>query len=425
YPSNAKKWGDIIPGGDTAGDAFNGANNMALNWTTAGKAFFPGGANASYCGRMTAQQFYDSEIAAGESVADIVADLNAQGANEDVATLAALGGSFTTSNVATSGSAVTATTNAASSVTSTGATLNGSLTVGTTSTKWQFEYGTSSTLASGTTLTSLSATGVTGSSNSVLTALTGLSNSTTYYFRVLGVTNAGTDTEGILYGSILSFTTASSGASAQTISFTGPGAKIFGDAAVTVSATATSGLAVSFTSLTTGVCTVSGSTVTIVAAGSCSIRASQAGGTTGGTTYSAAADVDQSFTVNPKAVTVTANNKSKTSGAADPTFDATVSGLVGSDALGSFTYTFAGTGGTSYSSSATVPSAVGDYSNTPSGGSFTSGVAGNYSVTYTAGTYTIRAPGASAQTISFTGPGTKIFGDAAVTVSATASSGLA
>jgi hypothetical protein len=45
----------------------------------------------------------------------------------------------------------------------------------------------------------------------------------------------------------------------------------------TLSATATCGLAVTFTSTTTWICTVSGSTVTGVAAGSCAIAANQAG----------------------------------------------------------------------------------------------------------------------------------------------------
>ncbi|MGN6757043.1 MAG: hypothetical protein ACTHMJ_11720 [Thermomicrobiales bacterium] len=60
------------------------------------------------------------------------------------------------------------------------------------------------------------------------------------------------------------------------VMFTNPGAKTYGDPPFTVSATATSGLTVSFSSLTTPVCTVSGTTVTVVSAGSCTIRASQA-----------------------------------------------------------------------------------------------------------------------------------------------------
>ncbi|HEY1526434.1 MAG TPA: YDG domain-containing protein [Candidatus Angelobacter sp.] len=93
----------------------------------------------------------------------------------------------------------------------------------------------------------------------------------------------------------------------QTITFGALAGKIYGDADFTVSATASSGLAVSFSSQTTGVCTVSASTVHIVAAGGCTIRASQAGDSN----HFAAPNVDQSFTVAQKSITatVTANNK--------------------------------------------------------------------------------------------------------------------
>src|SRR3954463_11465468 len=40
YASNNKLWGDVVPGGDAAGAPYNGANNIATNWTTAGKALF-------------------------------------------------------------------------------------------------------------------------------------------------------------------------------------------------------------------------------------------------------------------------------------------------------------------------------------------------------------------------------------------------
>src|ERR1019366_5552947 len=67
----------------------------------------------------------------------------------------------------------------------------------------------------------------------------------------------------------------------------------FGTAAFTVSATASSGLAVSFASTTSAICTVSGATVTLVAVGQCSIQASQAGNAS----YAAATPVTQSFQV--------------------------------------------------------------------------------------------------------------------------------
>ncbi len=62
YTSRTKDWGDIIPGA-TDGAPYNGSNSIDQNWTTEGKTFFPGGTNASKCGKMTAKQFYDIQIA--------------------------------------------------------------------------------------------------------------------------------------------------------------------------------------------------------------------------------------------------------------------------------------------------------------------------------------------------------------------------
>src|SRR5207249_4138034 len=60
-----------------------------------------------------------------------------------------------------------------------------------------------------------------------------------------------------------------------------------------ISATASSGLAVAFTSATTSVCTISGATVTLVSAGTCTIAADQAGNAS----YNPAPQVTQSFAV--------------------------------------------------------------------------------------------------------------------------------
>jgi RHS repeat-associated protein len=79
---------------------------------------------------------------------------------------------------------------------------------------------------------------------------------------------------------------------AQTVSFSALADKTIGDAPFSVSATASSGLAVGFSSSTSGVCTVSGSTVTMVGVGFCTVVASQAGNST----Y-APAQAAQSFTV--------------------------------------------------------------------------------------------------------------------------------
>ena len=89
------------------------------------------------------------------------------------------------------------------------------------------------------------------------------------------------------------FTITSSGKSSQTITFGAVGNHVFGAAPFIVSATASSGLSVTFGSLTAAVCTISGSTVTVVTIGTCTIRASQPGNTT----YAAAPTVDQTFVV--------------------------------------------------------------------------------------------------------------------------------
>ena len=87
----------------------------------------------------------------------------------------------------------------------------------------------------------------------------------------------------------------------QTITFPTIAAVTFGASPFGLSATASSGLAVSFTSTTTAACTVSGATVTLVAAGTCTIKASQAGNAD----YTAATNVYQSFAVHAEAQTIT------------------------------------------------------------------------------------------------------------------------
>ena len=78
----------------------------------------------------------------------------------------------------------------------------------------------------------------------------------------------------------------------QTINFgTAPSVSVNGTG--TVSATATSGLAVTFTSATSSVCSISGTTVTGLSPGSCGILANQ----TGNSTYNAAPQATQTFTV--------------------------------------------------------------------------------------------------------------------------------
>ena len=81
----------------------------------------------------------------------------------------------------------------------------------------------------------------------------------------------------------------------QTISFGPIPDHTWGDADFTVSATASSGLPVSFTVGATDQCTISGNTVTITGAGSCSVTASQPGD---GDLTNPAPDVTQTFNIN-------------------------------------------------------------------------------------------------------------------------------
>jgi hypothetical protein len=86
----------------------------------------------------------------------------------------------------------------------------------------------------------------------------------------------------------------------QTITFPAIPTQIVGTP-LALSATASSGLAVSYAASPSTVCTVSGTTATFVGAGTCSITASQSGNTY----YSAAKSVTQSFTVQAPTFTLT------------------------------------------------------------------------------------------------------------------------
>jgi hypothetical protein len=129
------------------------------------------------------------------------------------------------------------------------------------------------------------------------------------------------------------FTVDEPGPDPQDITFPYPGDKTYGDEAFGLAATAGSGLPVSYTSLTGDVCQVDASMVTILNAGTCTIRASQGGD---GSTWAAAPDYDRDIPVAPRPITVTADAQQKVVGDADPTLThwITSGALVGADALG-------------------------------------------------------------------------------------------
>jgi DNA-binding beta-propeller fold protein YncE len=97
----------------------------------------------------------------------------------------------------------------------------------------------------------------------------------------------------------ISLTGTGTGSTAQTITFA-PIAAQTATSTVPLTATASSGLAVSFNSTTPSVCSVSGSTATLTVAGTCSIQASQPGNSQ----YAPASPISQSFSVSLASQTI-------------------------------------------------------------------------------------------------------------------------
>lgn len=152
--------------------------------------------------------------------------------------------------------------------------------------------------------------GVTAATNHVVLNLTGVIN---------GASEAGIGTASSNNYSI--------GPISQTITFGAQAGRTYasgGTFVVSPLATASSGLAVSYSSLTTGVCTVFGGIVTMVSAGTCTVAADQAGN---GTTYAAASQVTQNIIIArvTSNITLTALPNSSLPGQA-VIFTATVSG---------------------------------------------------------------------------------------------------
>jgi len=203
--------------------------------------------------------------------------------------------------------------------------------------------------------------------------------------------------------------TATFNQTSQTITF-GPLSNVtYGVSPFAINATASSGLAVSFASTTTGVCTVAGNLVSIAAAGTCSITASQAGNVV----YAVATAVTQSFTVNQASQTITfAPINNMVPNALPFTVSATASsGLAVS---------FASTTSTVCTVAGTTVTIVGNGTC-----SITASQAGN--VDYTAATPVTRSftVGVLSQTISFDAIPNQILGISPFEIAVQSSSGLA
>ena len=136
-------------------------------------------------------------------------------------------------------------------------------------------------------------------------------------------------------------------ASLQAISFPSPGDQTYGAPPLTLSATASSGLPVSY-EVISGPASVVGDQLTITGAGLVRIQATQLGDAD----WRIATPVVQTILVSPQGLTVTANDLSRVYGAANPALTASYSGFVNGDTVAVLT------GAPDLSTSATVGSGV-------------------------------------------------------------------
>jgi hypothetical protein len=116
----------------------------------------------------------------------------------------------------------------------------------------------------------------------------------------------------------------------QSITFPSPGNQTYGVAPITLTATASSGLAVSYT-VTSGPATVSGNALTITGAGSVTIQATQSGNAN----WIAATPVSQTISVAPKSVTgsFTAKNKTYDGTTNASVLTSSLTGVINSDVV--------------------------------------------------------------------------------------------
>ncbi len=186
-----------------------------------------------------------------------------------------------------------------------------------------------------------------------------------FTYRALdGTTNLGTATVSITHGLLN-----------QTITFNALANKTYGNAPFGLSASASSGLLVSF-SITSGPAVITNTTLTIIGAGAVTVQASQAGNAA----YNPATNVFQAFTVNPANLGVTGDPKSRLYGQTNPVLTVSYTGFVNGDTTNVLS------GAPSVSTSATTNTIVGSSVISVTAGGLS---AANYTFSFTNGQLTI------------------------------------
>nr|WP_281392465.1 MBG domain-containing protein [Chitinophaga varians] len=191
----------------------------------------------------------------------------------------------------------------------------------------------------------------------------------------------------------------------QSITFPVPANKTYGDAPITLNATSSAGLPVSYT--VNGPASINGNVLRINGAGTVTVTADQAGDMN----YNAASAVNQSFQVAKAYLTIKADNKTREYYQHNPPLTYSYSGFVNGDDAS----VVAGT--INASTSADLFSLPGDYPILLSMGVSTL----NYVILPANGTLTITT---AQQSITFPAISDKTYGDAAFTLNAAASSNL-
>jgi hypothetical protein len=195
----------------------------------------------------------------------------------------------------------------------------------------------------------------------------------------------------------------------QQITFNNLPVSTYGDADFDAAATSNSGLAITYSSSNTNVATiVNGHFIHIVSAGTADITASQGGDDN----YSAAMDVTKQLTVNKADLTITAVDKFWVQGTAMPQLTVSYAGFKNNEDETVLSPQ------PQVSTTATAASPAGLYDILVTGAGST-----NYNFIYVKGKLTIVASKQS-QTITFTAPPLKTYGDADFNPGATASSTL-